>query len=77
MTHDEKINYMRISAGIAGFGISNEHLDLLVSIYELVLEKKGESTVDDATKIEIEVKKRANVRLKNELLDKVSTKVKT
>ena len=25
MTHDEKINYMRISAGIVGFCIKNEH----------------------------------------------------
>jgi hypothetical protein len=75
MTHEEKINYMRIAAGIAGFGIKNEHLDLLVSVYELILEKKGKSDIEDVVKIESEVKHRADVKARSELLDKVSEKV--
>ena len=59
MTHKEKINYMRISAGICRYGFSNEQLDTLVSLYELIIEKKGDGTIDDITKIEIECKKRA------------------
>ena len=72
MTHEEKINYMRIAAGIAGFGIKNEHLDLLVSVYELILEKKGKSDIEDVVKIESEVKHRADVKARSKLLDKVS-----
>ena len=63
---------MKIAAGIAGFGIKNEHLDLLVSIYELILEKKGKSDIEDVVKIESEVKHRADVKARSELLDKVS-----
>ena len=66
---------MRIAAGIAGFGIKNEHLDLLVSVYELILEKKGKSDIEDVVKIESEVKHRADVKARSELLDKVSEKV--
>ena len=75
MTHEEKINYMRIAAGIAGFGIKNEHLDLLVSVYELILKKKEKSGIEDVVKIESEVKHRADVKARSELLDKVSEKV--
>lgn len=75
MEHEEKINYMRIAAGIAGFGINNEHLDLLVSLYELVLKKKGKGNIDDVVDIEYEVKKRHELKKTQELLDKVSEKV--
>lgn len=75
MTHEEKINYMRIAAGVAGFGIKNEHLDLLVSIYELILEKRGKGNINDIVDVEGEVKKRAEVKHRQELLDKVSEKV--
>lgn len=75
MTHDEKINYMRIASGIAGYGFKHEQLDLLVSLYELILEHKGKSSIDHVTKIESEVKNRADVKARSELLDKVSGKV--
>lgn len=71
MTHEEKINYMRIATGIAGFGIKNEHLDLLVSIYELVLEKKGKTDMISCLNVEDEVKKREKVRHTSELLKKI------
>jgi len=75
MTHEQKINYMRIAAGIACLGFSNSQLDLLVSLYELVLRKKGEATVDDTVNVELEVKKRSDIKSKQDLLDKVSDKV--
>lgn len=74
MTHEEKINYLRISAGICGFSIQNEHLDLLISLYELILEKKGDGRIDDIVEVELEVKERANAKKRSELLDKVSKK---
>jgi hypothetical protein len=75
MTHEEKINYMRIATGIAGFCIKNEHLDLLVSLYELTMQKKGKTHLDEIVEVELEVKKRADIKSKQELLDKVSDKV--
>lgn len=76
MTHEEKINYMRMAAGMAGFGIKEEHLDLLVSLYEMVLEKQGDSTVRDALEIEKEAKNRADAKARSEKLDKFSEKTR-
>jgi hypothetical protein len=59
MKHEEKINYLRIAAGICAFGFTNEQLDLLISLYELVLEKKGKASIEDAVAIELKVKERA------------------
>lgn len=75
MTHEEKINYMRIAAGIACFGFKEEQLDLLVSLYDLVQEKEGETNVHDVVKVEFEVKKRKEERIKSEMLDEVSEKI--
>jgi hypothetical protein len=75
MTHEEKISYMRIASGIVGYGFDDKSLDLLVSIYELVLEKQGDSDLSDVLKVESEVKKRADKKHKSDLLDKFSDKV--
>ncbi len=58
MTHEEKINYMRIATGVAGMGFTNEGLDLILSIYELVCEKKGSTDVHSIAKITAEVGER-------------------
>ena len=58
MTHEEKINYMRIAAGIAQLGFDNHHLDKLVSLYEYVIEKEGDGNLRDIARIEVEVEKR-------------------
>jgi hypothetical protein len=62
MTHEEKINYMRIAAGICCLGFTNDQLDKLVSLYELVIKKEGKSSLEDAIRIEEEVKERAIAR---------------
>jgi len=64
MTHEQKINYMRISAGIACMGFTNKQLDLLVCLYELVTDKKGNSNLLDVCKIEALVGEREASRLK-------------
>jgi hypothetical protein len=69
MSHDEKINYMRIAAGIAHFGFSNEQLDLLVSIYDMILKKEGKGSIEDVVRIEFEVKERT---IKNAISEKVN-----
>jgi hypothetical protein len=75
MTHDQKINYMRIAAGIAGYGFKNEQLDLLVSLYELIIEKNESGAISDIVEVELGVKNRADTKAKQDLLDKVSTKI--
>ena len=75
MTHEDKIDYMRIATGVIGYGFDNKSLDLLVSVYELVLEKQGKSDLSDVVKIESEVKKRADKKHESDLLDKFSDKV--
>ena len=75
MTHEEKINYMKIATGIVGYGFEHKHLDMLVSIYELVIKNKGKTDLEMVCEIEAEVKKRADIKSKSELLDKVSKKL--
>ncbi len=75
MTHEEKINYLRIAAGICTLGFSNEQMDLLVSLYDVIIENKGNTDLEQIVKIESEVKKRADAKHRSELLDKVSEKI--
>ena len=73
MIHEEKIKYMKIAAGIVGYGFKHEQLDMLVSLYELVLQKQGDTDVREVCKVQEEVENRAAISSKIELLDKVST----
>ena len=75
MTHEEKINYMKIAAGIVGYGFDTKGLDMLVSLYELIIEKQGETDLKTVCKVEADVKKRADIKSRSEMLDKVSEKV--
>jgi len=72
---ENKIKYMRIACNVLGFGFKEEHLNLLVQLYELVLEKGGMTAIDDIVGAEYDAKKRAEFKKKSELLDKVSVKV--
>lgn len=75
MTHDEKITYMKHACGICGYGFQTKDLDLMVSLYELLMQRKGETNLMDTVKVESEVKSRDDVRKRSALLDKVSEKV--
>ncbi|HZI24304.1 MAG TPA: hypothetical protein VFD46_04470 [Chryseolinea sp.] len=55
MTHEEKINYMRIAISLCKWGFENREIDLLVSLYDELLVKGGEMTMRDTAKIEVEV----------------------
>ena len=74
MEHKEKINYMRIASGMAGFSIQNKHLDLLVSLYEYVLEKQGGGNLREIISIEAEAMKREEIEERKRVLDKISKK---
>ena len=75
MTHDEKIEYMKIAAGVVGFNFKHEHLDFIVSLYELLLEQKGKTNIENISKIADEVHHRAEMKKNQELLNKVSEKI--
>lgn len=75
MTHEEKVGFMNIAASLCNLAFKPEHLDLLVSLYEEVCNRGGEMTLSDTVQVEKEVKKRANVRSRQDLLDKVSEKI--
>ena len=55
MTHEEKVNYMKIAAGIVGYGFDKKKLDMLVSMYDLVLEKKGETDLHSIAMTQAEI----------------------
>ena len=58
MTHEEKIEYMRMATNLCRYGFEVKALDLLVSLYELVLEKEGATDLRSIVTIEHEVKQR-------------------
>jgi hypothetical protein len=58
MTHEEKINYMKIAAGIVGYGFDKKGLDMLVSLYDLVTKHEGDTDVKQIVKVQTEVEER-------------------
>lgn len=75
MTHEDKIKYLRIVTGIANFGFTNEQLDLLIRLYEHIIENQGDANIRDISAIEVAVTKRENERQLQIALDKISKKV--
>lgn len=68
MTHNQKIQYMRLAAGMSGYGFTDEGLDLLVSIYDKVLAAKGKTSISDIVDIQVEVEKRADAAKKKQMV---------
>lgn len=69
MTHKEKINYMKIAAGIVGYGFDEKGLDMLVSMYDLVLEKQGQTDLKQIVKVQYEVEEREKESVLNKMED--------
>lgn len=63
MTHEEKIHYMQLACGLVQIGFHLKDLDMLVSMYDLVLEKKGNTDLNSMIDIQFEVEKREEERL--------------
>lgn len=74
MTHQEKINYMKIASGIVGYGFDEKGLDMLVSIYDLVIEKKGDTDLEQIISVQFVVEEREKKRVKEALTTKQTTK---
>jgi len=71
MTHEEKIDYMRLAMGLAQFGFTNEQLDLLVSMYELVVEKQGDTDLNSMTTVVYDCREREKVRKKDKIREEI------
>lgn len=63
MQHSEKLNYMKTATAIVGFAFKESDLDLLVSTYEKVIEKKGDTDLRDLAKVKAEVQQREHDRI--------------
>lgn len=50
---------MEIAANLCRLHFTNDQLDILVSLYELVVEKKGNADMMDVATVEAKVKSRA------------------
>ena len=72
MTHEEKINYMKIAAGIVGYGFDKKGIDMLVSMYDLVLEKKGDADLHSMVKVECAVEEREKERIETKKIKEKS-----
>jgi len=66
MTHEEKINYMKIATGIVGYGFDNKGLDMLVSLYELVIKIQDKTDLEMIIKVQADVDKRNTIDNKQE-----------
>jgi hypothetical protein len=51
MTHDEKIEYMRLATAFAGIQCGVAELEMLISLYDLILEKKGDTDLMSLAKV--------------------------
>ncbi len=67
MTHEKKIEYMEIASKIVGFGFQEKDLDLLVSVYDLVVEKQGKTDLKMVLDVKKEVKARADLKAHDDL----------
>ena len=61
LTHQEKITYLDISMRVCGFNFKPEHLDLIITMFEAILQKKGETDLKDIAKIQSQVNDRNQV----------------
>jgi hypothetical protein len=69
MTQEEKINYMRLATGIVGFRFNPKDLDMFVSIYDLVIQNKGETDLKTICKIQADVENKYKLESEQEVVN--------
>jgi cystathionine beta-lyase family protein involved in aluminum resistance len=55
MTNEDKISYMQVAASVVGYSMDKKGLESLVTIYDKVLEKKGQTDLSDLVDIQISI----------------------
>ncbi len=58
MTREQRIEYLRIALGIQQIHATEETVDRLIETYEVLLEKRGDFTVRDASNIQAAMDKK-------------------
>ena len=58
MTHEEKINYMGIACSVVGYKFEIKYIDMIVSLYDLVQARQGETDLYSIGKVQAEVEQR-------------------
>ena len=58
LTHETKITYLDIAMRVAGFNFKPEHLDMMVCMFEHIIDKQGEANLEQIIKIKTEVEDR-------------------
>ena len=53
MTQEDKIKYFQVAASICNFGFDDKTIDLLVNLYDLVIEKEGETDLKSIIAIKL------------------------
>ena len=55
LTHEEKVQYLRIAMNLQNFGINARAADQLIVSFEKILELGGDFSLKDAVKIETDI----------------------
>lgn len=50
-TTEEKLLYMDVALQIAGYKFHHQDIEVITSLYDLILEKKGKTDLDSITEI--------------------------
>lgn len=58
MTHEQKVRYMEIATSIVGFKFREQDMDMIVSLFDLVLKHEGKTDLDMVTTVRFEVENR-------------------
>jgi hypothetical protein len=60
LTLEQKVSYMRIGLSLCEIGVNDAAAEIIVKTYEGILKKGGNFSIEDAVKIEVEVKGKYN-----------------
>jgi hypothetical protein len=66
LTHEEKVQYLRIAMNLQDFGINTRSADQLVVSFEKILELGGDFSLRDAVKIETDIILKYETKIKEE-----------
>lgn len=58
MTHDDKISYMKVACGIVGHSFHEMGLDMLVSIYDKIIQMEGNTDLKTLVDVQLEVERK-------------------
>ena len=58
MTHDDKISYMKVACGIVGYSFHEMRLDILVSIYDKIIQMEGNTDLKTLVDVQLEVERK-------------------